>query len=207
MHSLSPACPGSLPACQEVSPGLEEASPISEAGLPQGDGPLTDRRSATTRRVLAAGPLAARLSLVLGLAASAATLAGCLGYDGDVIHGYQLDAQAAADVKPGQSAEQVLVTLGTPSTTSTVGGNAWYYISHKTDRSIAFMKPTVTDRKIYAVYFDKGKKVERTANYGLQDGKIIDFATGATPTFGADQNFLKGLFFNFNPLQSFMGKS
>ncbi len=149
-------------------------------------------------------PLAAlHLALIGG---AGATLSGCLGYDGDVIHGYQLDPQAASDVKPGQTAEQVLVTLGSPSTTSTVGGTAWYYISQKSDRSIAFMKPTVTDRKIYAVYFDKGKKVERIANYGLQDGKVVDFATGTTPTFGADSSVLKSLFFNFNPLQSFMPK-
>ena len=158
--------------------------------------------------VRGSGAVAARrLLAAVALAAVTTALSGCLGYDGDVVHGYQLDAQAAADVKPGQTAEQVLVTLGTPSTTSTVGGTAWYYISMKTDRSIAFMKPTVTDRKIYAVYFDKGKKVIRSVNYGLQDGKVVDFATGTTPTFGADANFLKGLFFNFNPLQSMMSKN
>ena len=134
------------------------------------------------------------------------TLAGCLGYDGDIQHGYQLDQAAAADVKVGQTAEQVLVTLGSPSTTSTVGGDAWYYITQKTARSIAFMQPKVVDRNIYAVYFDKGKKVARIANYGLQDGKVINFAPGATATVGADNSFLKGLFFNFNPLGSFMSK-
>jgi len=148
--------------------------------------------------------LPARLSSIVLVAA---TLSGCLGYDGEVSHGYQIDAQAAADVKPGQTAEQVLVTLGTPSTTSTVGGDAWYYISQKTDRSIAFMQPTVTDRRIYAVYFDKSKKVTRIANYGMQDGKVVNFAAGATPTFGADNNFLKGLLFNFNPFQSMMQRS
>ena len=136
-----------------------------------------------------------------------AALSGCLGYDGEVAHGYQLDPQTLSDVKPGQTAEQVLVTMGTPSTTSTVGGDAWYYISQKTDRSIAFMKPTVTDRHIYAVYFDKAKRVTRIGNYGLRDGKVVDFASGTTPTFGSDSTFLKGLFFNFNPLGQFMQKS
>ena len=112
-------------------------------------------------------------------------LAGCLGYDGDIQHGYQLDPQAMADVKPGQTAEQVLVTLGTPSTTSTVGGSAWYYIQQKTERPIAFMKPKLVDQRVYAVYFDKQKRVARVANYGMQDGRVIDFASGATPTVGA----------------------
>ena len=135
------------------------------------------------------------------------TLAGCLGYDGDVQHGYIIDQQALADVKPGQTAEQVLVTLGSPSTTSTVGGDAWYYISSKTERSIAFMKPSITDRRIMAVYFDKGKKVTRIGNYGLRDGKVVNFAGGETPTFGSDSSLVKSLFFNFNPLQSMMSRS
>ena len=135
-----------------------------------------------------------------------ATLGGCLGYDGDVQHGYQLDQAAVADVKVGQTAEQVLVTLGSPSTTSTVGGDAWYYISQRTARSIAFMAPKVVDQHVYAVYFDKGKKVTRLANYGLQDGKVVNFAGGATATVGADNNFIKGIFFNFNPLSGLMQK-
>lgn len=135
-----------------------------------------------------------------------ATLGGCLGYDGDVQHGYQLDQAAIADVKVGQTAEQVLVTLGSPSTTSTVGGDAWYYISQRTARSIAFMAPKVVDQHVYAVYFDKGKKVTRLANYGLQDGKVVNFSGGATATVGADNNFIKGIFFNFNPLGGLMSK-
>jgi outer membrane protein assembly factor BamE (lipoprotein component of BamABCDE complex) len=146
-------------------------------------------------------------SRVAALVLLSATLGGCLGYDGDVQHGYQMDPQSLADVKQGQTAEQVLVTLGTPSTTSTVGGDAWYYISQKTDRSIAFMKPTLVDQHIYAVYFDKGKKVTRVANYGMQDGKVVNFASGATPTAGADNSFLSGLFLNVNPLAGMMSKS
>ena len=134
----------------------------------------------------------------------AATLGGCLGYDGDIQHGYQLDPQALSDVKSGQTAEQVLVTMGTPSTTSTVGGSAWYYIQQKSERPIAFMKPKVVDQRVYAVYFDKQKRVTRVANYGMQDGRVVNYASGATPTIGADNNFLKGIFLNFNPLQSMM---
>lgn len=145
--------------------------------------------------------VASRLALV---AALGATLAGCLGYDGDIQHGYQMDQQAAADVRPGQTAEQVLVTLGTPSTTSTVGGDAWYYISQKTDRSVAFMKPSVQDQHVYAVYFDKSKKVTRIANYGLQDGKVVNFSTDKTPTMGADAGLLRGMFTNVDPMGGIM---
>ena len=148
-----------------------------------------------------------RLSSALVVVGFASLLGGCLGYDGEIQHGYQLDQTAAADVKPGQTAEQVLVTLGSPSTTSTVGGDAWYYISQKTEHPVAFMQPKIVDQRIYAVYFDKGKKVTRIANYGMRDGKVINFASNETPTVGADNGLLKGLFLNFNPFGNMIPKT
>ena len=126
----------------------------------------------------------------LGLTLS---LGGCLGYDGDIQHGYVTDERALAQVKTGASAEQVLVLMGTPSTTSTVGGDAWYYISQKTLQGVAFSKPEITDQKVLAIYFGKGKKVERIANYGIEDGQVFDFVSRTTPTAGSEPVFLRGL--------------
>jgi outer membrane protein assembly factor BamE (lipoprotein component of BamABCDE complex) len=130
------------------------------------------------------------------LAILALGLSGCLGYDGQVIHGYQLDPRAAEQVKAGDSAEHILVLLGSPTTTSTVGGDAWYYVTQVTDRSLQFLHPKVTDQRVFAVYFTKDKKVSRVANYGMEDGKVIDFVSRTTPTAGAESTFLKGMFIN-----------
>lgn len=138
-------------------------------------------------------PAALKLALAAGIALG---LCGCLGYDGTVIHGYQIDPKVVDQVKVGSSAEQILVLMGTPTTTSTVGGDAWYYITQVTDRSLQFMQPKVIDQRIFAVYFNKNKKVERVANYGMDDGKIIDFVSRTTPTAGAESTFLKGMFIN-----------
>lgn len=138
---------------------------------------------------------ALRLFLRLSLCAALASgLAGCLGYDGDVVHGYQLDPTLLNQIRIGSSAEQALVVMGTPSTTSTVGGGAWYYITQKTDRQYAFQDATITDQHVLAIYFDKDKKVARLANYGLKDGKIFDFVSRTTPTGGADSSIVSGLF-------------
>jgi len=128
--------------------------------------------------------------------ALALSLASCIGYDGDIVHGYQPDPRSLQQIRVGSSAEQVLVLLGTPSTTSTVGGDAWYYISQQTTRMAAFMDQKIVDRHIYAVYFDKTKKVARIANYGIEDGKIIDTVSRTTPTGGAESTFLRGMFSN-----------
>ena len=134
---------------------------------------------------------------LLAVAALSLSLGGCLGFDGEVTRGYVVDQRALDQVKPGSSAEQVLVLLGTPSTTSTVGGSAWYYISQTVDRTFAFSAQAVTDQRVLAIYFDKDKKVERIANYGLKDGKIFDFVSRTTPTGGAEQGFIKNLFRSF----------
>jgi outer membrane protein assembly factor BamE (lipoprotein component of BamABCDE complex) len=149
-----------------------------------------ERTAARQRRTKALG-----LVLRLGFcAALAAGLSGCLGYDGDIVHGYQLDPSLLNQIKIGSSAEQVLVVMGTPSTTSTVGGSAWYYITQKSDRQYAFQDQHVVDQHVLAIYFDKDKKVTRLANYGLKDGRVFDFVSQTTPTGGADSSLVNGMF-------------
>ena len=155
--------------------------------------------SAMSGRIRTAGPRAnekfRRAAVALALAAPLA-LGGCLGYDGEIYRGYVIDDRTISQVQVGSSAEQVLVVLGTPSTTSTVGGEAWYYISQKTNRPVAFMKERVTDQRVFAVYYDKAKKVTRIANYGLEDGQLIDYVTRTTPTAGAEPSFVKNMLSN-----------
>jgi len=131
-----------------------------------------------------------RIAKLVFAAALSLSLAGCIGYDGELQRGYVADDRLLEQVKVGSSAEQVLVVLGTPTSTSTVGGSAWYYISQKTRQSFAFQQPDIVEQRIFAVYFDKAKKVERVANYGLQDGKVFDFVSRTTPTAGAESSVL-----------------
>ncbi|MBV8850295.1 MAG: outer membrane protein assembly factor BamE [Methylobacteriaceae bacterium] len=118
-------------------------------------------------------------------------LAGCLGYDGTINRGYMAADSGLNQVKPGMAAEQVLSTLGTPSTTSTVGGDAWYYVSQRIERRFRFLNPSVTDQRVIAVYFNKQKKVERLANYSLEDGQVVDVLDRTTPTAGSERGFLQ----------------
>lgn len=104
--------------------------------------------------------------------------------------GYQLDENAVAQIKKGQSGEQVLQVLGTPSTVSTVGNKSWYYISQRSRRTFQFMGEQVVDQRVAAVYFDTGLRVERVALYGIQDGKVFDFISRTTPSGGQETSFL-----------------
>ena len=131
---------------------------------------------------------------------SAAFVTGCLfltACGGNVIRqGHQFQAEDLNQVKEGMSKEQVTLALGTPDTQSPAGGGSYYYISTTAEQPMAFMRPAITDRHIVAVYFNKQDRVEKIANYGLQDGKVVDFVSRETPSYTRDEGLLKELFRN-----------
>jgi outer membrane protein assembly factor BamE (lipoprotein component of BamABCDE complex) len=108
--------------------------------------------------------------------------------------GYIVPDGALEQIPMGSTQEQVLIVLGTPSTVATVSGEAFYYISQRAERLIGFMPQTVTDQRVIAVYFDKSRRVERLANYGMKDGRIFDFVSRTTPTGGKDYAYLNAMF-------------
>jgi outer membrane protein assembly factor BamE (lipoprotein component of BamABCDE complex) len=107
--------------------------------------------------------------------------------------GYVADEDQLRQIKPGTDAQAILKELGSPSTVSTVGNQSWYYVSQTMVRRAAFLNPTVVDRRVVAVYFNKNLKVERVALYGLEDGKVFDFISRTTPTGGTEQSFVGNL--------------
>ena len=128
-------------------------------------------------------PIAA---LALGL-----MLGGC--FTQNYQRGYILAEGALEQIPLGAPQEQVLITLGTPSTVATVSGEVFYYISARTEQT-SFLPEKTTDQRVVAVYFDKNRRVQRIANYGLQDGKIFDSISRTTPTGGQELNYLTYVF-------------
>jgi len=126
-------------------------------------------------------------ALALGL-----MLGGC--FSETYQRGYIVPDGALEQIPIGSTREQVLIVLGTPSTVATVSGEAFYYISQRAERPIGFMPQQVIDQRVIAVYFDKNKRVERLANYGLKDGKVFDFVTRSTPTGGKDYAYINAMF-------------
>ncbi len=140
------------------------------------------------------GHAAAALVVMLALGLP---LGGCFGETFQ--RGYVLPDGALEQIPLGASQEQVLIVLGTPSTVATVSGEAFYYISQRAERPVSFMPASITDQRVVAVYFDKNRRVQRVASYGMKDGQVFDFVSRTTPTAGSDINILKGL---LNSLQN-----
>jgi len=132
-----------------------------------------------------------RLATAAALLAVSLLAGGCIAQK--YSRGYMLPDGALEQIPIGASQEQVLVVLGTPSTVATVSGEVFYYISQKTEQ-ISFMPQHVTDQRVVAVYFDKDRRVQRLANYGLKDGKVFDFVSRTTPAGGQEMSYLTYIF-------------
>ena len=137
----------------------------------------------------------ARLSMRTAAAAllCGLLLGGCL-FTETYRRGYVLPEGALQQIPLGATQEQVLIVLGTPSTVATVSGEVFYYISQRTERPVAFMPQEIEDQRVIAVYFDKDRRVQRVADYGIKDGKIFDFVSRTTPTGGAEMSILSPIF-------------
>lgn len=130
------------------------------------------------------------LMLAAGAALSACSATSALNPSETLTQGYVIDQEQIDLVPVGSSREQVLLALGTPSTTATFDNEVFYYISQTRVRRVAFMNPRIVDQRVLAVYFGEDGRVTQIAHYGLQDGKIFDFVSRTTPTGGKDQSFI-----------------
>ena len=152
--------------------------------------PTCMRNPRSARQRWRAGARIFAAALALGL-----PLAGC--FSETYQKGYLIPEGALEQIPIGASQEQVLIVLGTPSTVATVSGEVFYYISQRSERPVAFMPQQMVDQRVVAVYFDRNRRVERLANYGMKDGRVFDYVSRTTPTGGNESAYLS------NVLQSF----
>lgn len=137
--------------------------------------------------------------MLVALLMAAPTLTACgaqIDRHGHVFIDVDLD-----QIQPGMSKDEVKTVLGSPDTTGTIGGDAFYYIS-TTQKTVAFLKPYEIDRQVVAVYFE-GEGVRQVAQYGLKDGIVVNYYKGETPARGKDLSFLEQIFGNISNRQMF----
>lgn len=147
--------------------------------------PSQDFKTGSSHRALIAASLVAATAVL-----SACSTSDALNPRETLTQGYVIDQQQIDLVPVGSSREQVLLALGSPSTTATFDNEVFYYISQTRVRNAAFMNPRLVDQRVLAVYFGADGRVTNVAHYGLQDGKIFDFVSRTTPTGGKDQSFI-----------------
>ena len=136
-------------------------------------------------------PRRKRQAIAAGVLAGSILLGGCITQTYQ--QGYVVPQGALEQIPAGATQEQVLIVLGTPSTVATVSGEVFYYISQKGEQT-SFLPRRIVDQRVLAVYFDKNRRVQRVADYGLQDGKVFDFVSRTTPAGGQELSYLSYIF-------------
>ncbi len=116
-------------------------------------------------------------------------------------HGHQFQENDAQKIQTGMSQQQVAGVLGSPTTTASVsGGQAHYYIS-STEKQTAFFSAEETDRKVLAIYYSQFGSVDKVSQYGLKDGKVVNYSKNQTPNSSRDESLIKSLFRNLGSKQ------
>ena len=108
--------------------------------------------------------------------------------------GYMAKPGAFDQITSGMSKTEVVSVLGSPSTTASavVQGDSYYYITSITEGR-AFLAAKETSREVIAIRFDRNDQVQSFAQYGMQDGRVIDMNGNKTAVLGEDTSLIKKL--------------
>ena len=118
--------------------------------------------------------------------------------------GYRLDPEQLAQIEAGvTNKDTVQAIMGSPSSIATfqTEGDAWYYISSKTEH-LAFLAKEVTERDIVIVKFDINDVVAEVKDLSKEDGREIEIVERETPTGGRKLGLLEQLFGNLGRFNS-----
>lgn len=130
-----------------------------------------------------------------------AALAGLLTACNPVLrtHGYvpTVDAKPQ-EINPSTDTKAtVLARLGNPSVKSTfdedIKDDTWFYMN-ATRQRYAYLRPKVEDRNITAITFNEDGQVTKVAEYGIEDGRYVDYVNRKTPTRGRELSVLEQIF-------------
>ncbi len=90
---------------------------------------------------------------------------------------------------------QVIDSIGYPSTVSAFNPNTWIYLETKFEKS-AFFDPEEVESKVLEISFSDDNKIENISNYVIKDGSENEFSDKTTPTYGHSINAVQQMIGN-----------
>ncbi len=98
-----------------------------------------------------------------------------------------------AKVKVGDSKNQVISQLGSPSSVVSLDQNTWIYMSSDIKR-VAFMAPKEVSRDVLTIEFDPKGKVENIKRLTKKDGVEVAVSEEKTDALGHQPGFFEKFF-------------
>lgn len=110
--------------------------------------------------------------------------------------GNQIHAEDVTAIEVGKTTRnEVLDTLGSPSSQGKFGTDVWYYVSERTE-TLAFFAPEVKERQVLAIEFDEAGVVSKVGSLDETQAEVVELAPGETPTAGNKLNFFQQMISN-----------
>ena len=82
-----------------------------------------------------------------------------------------------------------------------IRSNVWYYVASRFETD-AWSPPEEMDRRVVAIAFGPDGLVADIAQYGMEDGRIINLVTRTTPTYGRRMTILQQIFGNLGNFEA-----
>ena len=111
-----------------------------------------------------------------------------------------------AQIKQGNSQEDIIRVLGAPSAVVSFDANTWLYMSSDIKR-VAFLEPEEVDRKVLKITFNNNGKVAQIVRLSKEDGKNITPSEDKTEVRGQDPGFFRKYFGGVGQYNPFAGQS
>ncbi len=113
-------------------------------------------------------------------------------------HGYIATEDKPQAIEPASDTKaSVLARLGNPSIKGTfdeeLSTDTWYYMTSVRQR-FAYLRPLIEERTITAVSFNQDGQVTKVAEYGIEDGRYVNYVDRKTPTRGRELSVLEQIF-------------
>ena len=126
------------------------------------------------------------LSLILALSACSS--------DVFIVHnGNMPTEERISQVQKGQTKDEVLTILGTPSSIVSLDQNTWIYMSSEM-KKVAFFKPEEVNRDILTIRFNEYNQVETINRMNKEQGHEIAISEEETQTAGNKPGFFAKYF-------------
>lgn len=109
-----------------------------------------------------------------------------------------------AKIKVGNTKNEVIGALGSPSTVVSLDQNTWIYMSSDIKR-VAFMAPEEVSRDVLTIEFSNDGKVHNINRLSKSNGVEITVSNEKTETFGNQPGFFEKFFGgigNYSPFPS-----
>lgn len=135
-----------------------------------------------------------RITKLFSLLLLALVMMGCTPVQR--IHGNVIDDKKVAQLELDVTTQGDVIRMwGTPTTTSTVDNQIWYYIGQKTSQT-GLHRPEVDERRIVALDFNPEGVLVNFSTLTEKDGQEIEVSARETPSSGRKFTIMQQLIGN-----------